>query len=94
MKLLSTAVVLVLAAACTKEPSHLDLTACAAHPISSGVSSGSTDPGDRLARIERRLDKVITFLDQNLPPAEPYIQSREIVPEIPERSGIEVCQRD
>jgi protein-disulfide isomerase len=73
MKLVSAALLLVIAAGCTREPSRLDPIATPPPaPAAKAITSvGPSDPGDRLARLERRLDKVISFLDQNLPPAEP-----------------------
>lgn len=50
---------------CTTSPSRLDHQAQAVTPPPSG------DRDERLARVERRLDKVITALDQALGPAEP-----------------------
>lgn len=62
------------AAACTKNESKLDAVAnapmpAASAPASSGGGGGSVD--SRLARVERRLDKVIQILQQAMPPEGP-----------------------
>jgi protein-disulfide isomerase len=70
-------------AACTKNESRLDGvsgTSAEAAP-SSGVApraSGSVE--GRLARVERRLDKVISLLEQNLPPEPPDASNVYSVP--------------
>jgi len=73
MKKLALCFVL-LAAACTKAESKLDKVTGEPMPTTAGVATSHTpsgDPADRLARVERRLDKVIEILEQALPPAEP-----------------------
>lgn len=72
MTKLSVVAVLFAAASCTKAESKLDKVAD--DPMPKGVSTSpapSGDPADRLARVERRLDKVIQTLEQALGPAEP-----------------------
>jgi protein-disulfide isomerase len=64
MKLACTA--LIFALGCSPSPSRLD-DAAAAPP----ATGRPTTPDDRLARIERRLDKVTAALDKALGPAEP-----------------------
>jgi protein-disulfide isomerase len=69
---------------CTTTPSRLDLVTQA-----SGAPLPATlDRDDRLARVERRLDKVIATLDQALGPAEPDPASTYAVP-INEQDPIE-----
>jgi len=69
---------IVAAAACTKNDSRLDgVSGTGAQPSQPGLamprggSSGGGDVESRLARVERRLDKVIGLLEQNLPPDGP-----------------------
>jgi protein-disulfide isomerase len=66
-------VCIVAAAACTKHESRLDGVPAApragAAPASTPAGGGAME--GRLARVERRLDKVIALLEQNLPPAPP-----------------------
>jgi protein-disulfide isomerase len=71
------AVSLVLAALGCSSPSRLDT---AAKVTAEGTPPASLDPDDRLARVERRLDKVIATLDQALGPAEPDPASTYAVP--------------
>jgi predicted DsbA family dithiol-disulfide isomerase len=74
MTKLALCLIVNLAAACTKAESKLDKVTGEPMPSSSGVATSHTpsgDPGDRLARVERRLEKVIEILEQALPPAEP-----------------------
>ena len=61
------------AAACTKQDSRLDGVPPASPEASPGVaaSRGPGSDADRLARVERRLDKVIALIEQNVPPAPP-----------------------
>jgi protein-disulfide isomerase len=70
-------VCIVAAAACTNtNASKLDKVA-AANPESGSPGAAPHAPGkagsteDRLSRVERRLDKVIALLEQNLPPDQP-----------------------
>jgi protein-disulfide isomerase len=66
---------IVAAAACTKHESRLDgvsgtsPTTGTAAPGAAPRGAGTTE--DRLSRVERRLDKVIALLEENLPPAPP-----------------------
>ncbi len=53
-------VVVLATAACHEQPSRLD-----------SMAGGGGDLEARVARLEKKLDKVITALDQALPPAEP-----------------------
>lgn len=76
-KLAQFACITVAVAACTQHDSRLDHVAgagapaeMAAHAAASGGAAGGTVEG-RLARVERRLDKVIAILEQNLPPDGP-----------------------
>jgi protein-disulfide isomerase len=71
------AVSFVLAALGCSSPSRLDT---AAKVTPEGTPPASLDPDDRLARVERRLDKVIATLDQALGPAEPDPASTYAVP--------------
>jgi protein-disulfide isomerase len=68
----------VAAAACTKNESRLDAVSAtppaktaapAAAPRGTSATGNATE--DRLSRVERRLDKVIALLEQNLPPPPP-----------------------
>src|SRR5438477_11111269 len=72
MSKLALCVCIVAAAACTKNESRLDGASGTGQTPSPGVAprpSGSVE--SRLARVEHRLDKVITLLEQNLPPDPP-----------------------
>jgi protein-disulfide isomerase len=71
------AVSLVLAALGCSSPSRLDTAGTVA---AEGASPASLDRDDRLARVERRLDKVIATLDQALGPPEPDPASTYAVP--------------
>jgi protein-disulfide isomerase len=67
---------IVAAAACTKNESRLDKVPPASAEAAPGVATGGTSQGGtsadaRLARVERRLDKVISILQQALPPDAP-----------------------
>jgi protein-disulfide isomerase len=74
------------AAACTKNDSRLDGvagTASAQDPsqtVAAARGAGGGSVEDRLARVERRLDKVIALLEQNLPPDGPDSTSVYSVP--------------
>jgi protein-disulfide isomerase len=73
MSKLSVVALLFAAAACAKADSKLDKVTGDPMP-KAGVSTAPAptgDPADRLARVERRLDKVIATLEQALGPAEP-----------------------
>jgi protein-disulfide isomerase len=83
----------VTAAGCTNTSSRLDnATRAAPSPSQAAVAApsvaapspssppGSGDPDERLARVERRLDKVIAVLDQAMGPAEPDPASTYAVP--------------
>lgn len=70
--------IVLAAVGCTNSPSRLD-NASSASKVSE-ASPAALDPGDRLARIERRLDKVIATLDQALGPPEPDPASIYAVP--------------
>jgi len=61
---------------CTTAPSRLDPSVKAAEP----PPQTSLDRDERLARVERRLDKVIAALDQALGPAEPDPAAMYAVP--------------
>ena len=65
----------ILAAACTKNESRLDKvpppTAEAAPGVAEVGPRGDSSAEARLARVERRLDKVISILQQALPPDAP-----------------------
>ena len=71
------AVPFVLAALGCSSPSRLDSSA---KVTDEGPPAGSLDRDDRLARVERRLDKVIATLDQALGPPEPDPASTYAVP--------------
>src|SRR5512138_875863 len=62
---------------CTTTPSRLDNTG---KPASEAKPPTALDRDERLARVERRLDKVITALDQALGPPEPDPASTYAVP--------------
>ncbi len=70
---------IVAAAACTKNDSRLDgVSGTGAQPSQPGLamtrggsSGGGGNADSRLARVERRLDKVIAVLEQTLPPDGP-----------------------
>jgi len=59
--------VLVLLLGCSPQPTRLDEAAAGSPP----ATGRPTTPDDRIARLERRLDKVATALDKALGPAEP-----------------------
>jgi protein-disulfide isomerase len=74
--------VVALLAACTRQESKLDKVT-AEVPKPAAVAPGEPppgDPGDRLARVERRLEKVISILEGALPPAEPDPSKTYAVP--------------
>lgn len=80
MSKLALCVCIVAVAACTKNESRLDTVSGMPTSDSSAPSSSSAGVGlpggggaveDRLARVERRLDKVISILQQALPPDGP-----------------------
>jgi protein-disulfide isomerase len=77
----------VTALGCSTSPSRLDGVTSAAKPTES-AAAGSPDADDRLARVERKLDKVAAALDQALGPAEPDPASMYAVP-INEQDPIE-----
>jgi protein-disulfide isomerase len=79
--------VLVAAIGCTTSPSKLENVTVAAKPSDSPAPS-SLDRDERLARLERRLDKVVAALDQALGPAESDPASMYAVP-INEQDPIE-----
>jgi protein-disulfide isomerase len=94
MKLVLPAV-LVAAIGCTNSPSRLETVTVAAKasdapaPSSApGSTPSSIDRDERLARLERRLDKVVAALDQALGPAESDPASMYAVP-INEQDPIE-----
>jgi predicted DsbA family dithiol-disulfide isomerase len=66
------------AAGCTRADSRLDQVVAAPPPTSAPAASLVAEPAaaggstaERLARVEAKLDKIVTFLDANLPPQEP-----------------------
>src|SRR3954467_13604354 len=74
------ATLVVSAFGCTTSPSRLDGVTSAAKP----VEAAPAGPDDRLARVERKLDKVVAALDQALGPAEPDPASTYAVPVDPQ----------
>jgi len=89
MKLVALALALA-AAGCTTSPSRLDPVTAAktSDAPATGASPASAEPDDRLARLERRLDKVTKVLDQALGPPEPDAAAMYAVP-INEQDPIE-----
>jgi protein-disulfide isomerase len=82
---------LILAVAgCTTTPSRLDQVTqtSQASQTSEAPPPTATDRDERLARVERRLDKVVAALDQALGPAEPDPASTYAVP-VDEQDPIE-----
>jgi protein-disulfide isomerase len=84
MKLVISVSLVVAALGCNNAPSRLDNAARAAPE----PSPTTLAPDQRLARLERRLDKVIATLDQALGPPEPDPASTYAVP-INEQDPIE-----
>ncbi len=75
MRTLLVTSLLLAATACQKQPSRLDQMPAGAGAKPSvatpGLANLPGDAGERMARIERRLDKVVMVLEQALPPGEP-----------------------
>lgn len=81
MRKLALCACLAAAAACTKNESRLDGVPGTAGGPSAGASHASGGSVEsRLARVERRLDKVISLLEQNLPPDSPDTNTIYSVP--------------
>ncbi len=76
MKLAMLASLVFVVFGCTTTPSRLDRSAKASEPPPQTPLGGD----ERLARVERRLDKVVAALDQALGPAEPDPASMYAVP--------------
>ena len=85
MKLPGCVTLVIAALGCSTSPSRLDQ---ATKPAGDAVPTSALDRDERLARIERRLDKVIATLDQALGPPEPDPASMYAVP-INEQDPIE-----
>ena len=87
MEKLALCACIVAAAACAKNDSRLDGVASTgaptAQPGGASPSSGSGSVEARLTRVERRLEKVIDLLEQNLPPDGPDRTSVYSVPVSP-----------
>jgi len=82
MNKLALCLCLAAAAACTKNESRLDgVSGTSGQDPSPGVAPRATGSVEsRLARVERRLDKVISLLEQNLPPEPPDAATTFSVP--------------
>jgi len=76
MKLATLASLVLVVLGCTTTPSRLDPSVKVSEPPPQTPLGGD----ERLARVERRLDKVIAALDQALGPAEPDPASMYAVP--------------
>src|SRR5687767_5996907 len=71
MSKLALCMCIAAAAACTKNESRLDGVPAAPTASAPAAARGGGTVDSRLARVERRLDKVIALLEQNLPPEAP-----------------------
>jgi predicted DsbA family dithiol-disulfide isomerase len=78
MKLSLVCLLLAAVASCKQNPSQLDGLASSVSSVkvvepahAAPVEQLPTDPNDRLARLERKLEKITKVLDEKLGPAEP-----------------------
>lgn len=76
----SLLLVVVAVAGCTNEPSKLSTATPPATATAPGAAAPAGNVEERLARVERRLDKVVDILEQAMPPNEPDPDGTYAVP--------------
>ena len=76
----SLLLVVVAVAGCTNEPSKLSTATPPATATAPAAAAPSGNVEERLARVERRLDKVVDILEQAMPPNEPDPDGTYAVP--------------